>query len=405
MKTSDKVCVLPWIHLNIESDGSVLPCCFASGHGKDGIVGNLNTDSIKSVWNGDKMKTIRTEMMNGIEPKTCSKCFDKELTTGTSSRLIHNNYFSDSLSRIDEITASDGHVSEMKFKFWDFRFSNLCNFKCRTCGPRYSSAWVPDAAQLNLNAAQEKVWHLKQIDKQPSVKFLTEQIDNAERIYFAGGEPLMMEEHWRILELLTERKKFSMALSYNTNASVIHYNKKNVLDYWSQWNKNKIFVMASIDEIGERAELIRSGTVWSRVEQNLISMSLLDTIIVKPSITVSAMNVIRLPEIVEHLASIGVIKSNNFNVNVVFVPEHYHVSILPEDVRQQAIEKIQTFIAKFSRQHDVDVAPIFKYILHELKSPTNIAAREQFISLTAKLDSLRNEDTYSVIPELKCILS
>jgi sulfatase maturation enzyme AslB (radical SAM superfamily) len=257
---------------------------------------------------------------------------------------------------------------------------------------------------LNLNVEQEKVWHLKQIDQQPSVKFLTEQIDNAERIYFAGGEPLMMEEHWHILELLIERKKFSVALTYNTNASVIHYNKKNVLDYWSQWNKNKIIVMSSIDEIGERAELIRSGTVWSKVEQNLISMLQLDTIIVKPSITVSAMNVARLPEIVGHLASIGVIKRNNFNVNVVFAPEYYHVSILPEHVRREISEKIERFVTRFSSEQKVDVAPVFKYVLHELKRPTNTGARDRFVSFTEKLDTIRNEDIYSVIPELKCLL-
>jgi organic radical activating enzyme len=348
------------------------------------------------------MRTLRTQMINGLEPEICNKCYNKEKVNVISSRNFHNDRFPDSLARIPEITNQDGSVTEMKIKYWDFRFSNICNFKCRTCGPRYSSAWVPDSNKLLGISKQEKIWHLKKINNSPTDEFMSEQIDNVEKIYFAGGEPLLMDEHWKILELLSEKKKFNVELQYNTNASVLSYNKKNVLDYWSKWNPNKIFIYSSIDEIGDRAALIRSGTNWSEVEKNLISMSELKNIVIRPSITVSSMNVFRLPEIIQHLVDINIIKYKNFNINVVVTP-NYHVSILPEYFRKQTIVKIQEFIADYNQRYRVNISEIFKYILHELVQPTNEKMQEEFITFNNRLDEIRNENIYETIPELNCL--
>ena len=174
--------------------------------------------------------------------------------------------------------------------------------------------------------------------------------DQVEKVYFAGGEPLLMDEHWQILEMLDKKQRYDVIITYNTNMSKLTYKSKNVLDYWKKWGR-KIWLWPSIDEIDERAELIRSGTDWKNVESNLKEAVKLN-IHVKPSMTVSAFNVFRIPEVVNRMVDIGVIRSDdeyfqNFSFNVLEYPSMYHVSILPQDYRQEIRENLK----KIGRAH------------------------------------------------------
>jgi radical SAM protein with 4Fe4S-binding SPASM domain len=396
------VCAVPWMHLAFEPSGKVIPCCLTSNYNY--FVGDLNTESIEEIWNSDNMKSLRKSMINGEEPTICSKCFDREKITGESSRTYHTRDFPEVVKKVSEITLEDGTCTEMNLKYWDFRFSNLCNFKCRTCGPRYSSGWVPDAKKLGY-ADQEKVWSIDVVDDKTNFDFLKDQINVVERIYFAGGEPLMMPEHWQILDMLVENNRFDVKLSYNTNASVLTYQKKNIIDYWKKWKFGKLEVWPSIDEIGKRAELIRAGTVWHKVEANLKELASLENAIIRPGLTIGAMNVFRLPEIVKHLVSIGVIKEKlqykNFFINLLVSPDHYHVSILSDEFRQEITKKIKLFIEEHNNQYDTDISQLFTHILHELNLPYNKKAAINFMNVSAKVDAVRNENIFEVIPELE----
>jgi hypothetical protein len=218
-----------------------------------------------------------------------------------------------------------------------------------------------------------------------------------------------MPEHWQTLEILTKNERFDVRLSYNTNCSVLTYGGQNILDYWRKWDKWKIEVWPSIDEIGERAELIRSGTVWEKVEQNLIEMTKLDNITLRPGLTIGAWNVNRLPEIIEHLISLDVISKThhyqNFFINLLEQPEHYHVSILNDEFREETIKKLKDFIVAYNKKYDTIIDSKFTQIIHELEKPRNLKALERFKSHTADIDRIRNEDIYKTIPELALALS
>ena len=410
MDKKDTICAIPWMHLNFEPNGKVVPCCLTSHHNY--FAGDLNTQPIEQIWNSDNMKSLRKQMINGERPKICDTCFNKEDVTGVSGRYYHNRDFPDVLKKIPAITLDDGTCTEMDLKYWDFRFSNLCNYKCRSCGPRYSSAWVPDAKKLGLTD-QEKVWSIESVEDKTNVDFLEDQIDNVKRIYFAGGEPLLMPEHWQILDKLVEKKRFDVKLSYNTNCSVLEYNKKNVIDYWSQWELGKLEVWPSIDEIGERAELIRAGTVWSKVEENLVELAKHDNIIMRPGMTIGAWNVRRLPAIITHLTNLGVIRRhpviysyinyNNFFFNLLDHPKHYHVSILPEDYRMETIKELEDFILEYNAKYTTDISSIFTQIFHELRQPFNPEAAKKFLHVSSQVDNLRKESIFEVVPELQII--
>jgi radical SAM protein with 4Fe4S-binding SPASM domain len=401
-KISPTVCAVPWMHLAFEPSGRVVPCCLTSAKG--GEAGNLNKQTIEEIWNSPNQKLLRRKMMAGEEPEICTKCFDREKVTGESGRIFHNTEFPHVIKAIPDITLPDGTCTTMELKYWDFRFSNLCNMKCRSCGPAFSSAWIPDAKKLWWKPGLEKITTIDTVEDQTNFAFLEEQAKVVEKIYFAGGEPLLMPEHWQTLDILVKNKRFDVRISYNTNASTLTYGKRNIVDYWNQWDTGKVEVWPSIDEIGERAELIRSGTVWHKVEENLIILGKLDNINVRPGMTIGAWNVNRLPEIVTHLTDIGVIKAKhgytNFFINLLEDPVHYHVSILNESFRQATIEKIEKFIIEFNMRYQSNIGSKFTQILHELRKPQNIDARNDFCEITKKLDKIRNEDTFKVIPEL-----
>jgi hypothetical protein len=162
-------------------------------------------------------------------------------------------------------------------------------------------------------------------------------------------------------------------------------------------------VWPSIDEIGPRAELIRKGTIWADVEANLKAMSELD-IEVRPGMTISAFNVFRLPEMIEHLVSIGVIKEKyryqNWFINLLETPAQYHVTILSDGFKQRIIEKLDSFTELMKQKYGVDYTDKFTYIKHQLSLPHNPKNKQIFIDYTMRLDKIRNENTYDVIPEL-----
>ncbi len=399
------LCALPWVHLNIIPRGKVYHCCMTTDYKK--FAGDLTTQPLEEVWNSDYMKTLRKQMLAGEQPKGCSKCYESESSSGTSTRLNHNKYFKSKLAEIPVITAPDGHVDKVDLKYWDFRFSNLCNYKCRTCGPEFSSSWIPDAEKLGWNSNNQKVIGIDAVDESTNVDFLKKYVNTVEKIYFAGGEPLLMDEHWQILEMLDESQRYNVILTYNTNLSKLTYKNKNVLDYWAKWGR-RVWLWPSIDEIDDRAELIRSGTNWKNVEENLKAVVELD-IHVRPSITVSAMNVHRIPEIINRLLELGVIKKEyedykNFSINVVEYSAYFHVSIIPLETRKQIKQRLEDYLVEYNNKYHVDVRGHFLHLFWHLEKEWDQAGMETFKNNMTKLDQIRNEDIFKTIPELKEML-
>lgn len=395
------LCVIPWTHLNVTPQGKVRHCCVGTDYLN--YAGDLSKNSLEEIYNGDYMRNLRLQMLANTKPKACSKCYETESSSGTSSRIVHNAFFSHKLKKLPEITNVDGSLDKVDLSYWDFRFSNICNYKCRTCSPECSSAWIADAKKIN--------WFTNVKDKIETANFnidyLEKYIDQVRKIYFSGGEPLLMDEHWQILDLLDKKKKYYVVLSYNTNLSKLSYGNKNVLDYWSKWGKWAM-VWPSIDEVDERAELIRNGTNWVQVEKNLYDISKLD-IIISPNISISCMNVFRIPVIIDRLISLGVITEKmhyqNWSLNVVEYGPQFNVSILPSSQKQKIKQDLINYVDEFKSKYKVNILEKFLHLFWHLDKPQDINLVYSFQNFTKKLDSVRNENTVKVIPELKELMN
>jgi radical SAM protein with 4Fe4S-binding SPASM domain len=250
IKNNESFCMIPWTNLNISPNADVCACDLMI-KSKDVVLGNINNDSLEDIWNSKKIKDIRLKMLEGRKTKECLRCYSQEkINKNFNSRRKHFNeqYFM-KYKNIVESTKIDGTVENLNIVYLDFRFNNKCNFSCRTCTPYYSSSWEK---KLNINIP--KINNVTEIIKKTKQIILE---DKLQEIYFAGGEALITDEHWEIINFLIENKKNNITLRYNTNLSVLNYKGNNFLEKMK--NFNKIIISPSCDSLGIRGEYIRTG--------------------------------------------------------------------------------------------------------------------------------------------------
>lgn len=357
-------------------------------------MGNINDTPIEDIWHSPKYMQLRKDFLDGKQPRMCKRCFDKEKTGAISHRQYTFEKFPNEINK--ELTTNP----DLKLKHWDFRFSNLCNLKCRSCGPAFSSSWIPDAKKLKYKTEYPKI-----IKNKNTYDLIDKNIDVVERIYFAGGEPLLMDEHWYTIKKLDELGRYDVNLEYNTNLTTLTYKNENIIDYWKKWIGNSfspssiIDLWPSIDEIGHRAEIIRSGTIWQKVEDNL--KTVIDAgIDPQPSITVSVFNVHRIPTIVNYLIGLG-IRPKRISYNLVNIPEYYNIAILNSEVKKKIRVDLLKFILDSKIKYGWDYTQRLAQIMNELKKPQHKELVQTFFYCSWGLDRVRSEQIFNVIPELK----
>jgi organic radical activating enzyme len=308
-------------------------------------------------------------------------------------------------------TNEDGTLEEFKMRYLDMRFSNLCNMKCRTCGSGYSSQWEIEDAKEGI-----KYNGLKNPVDQPRIqRDLYEQIPNLQRAYFAGGEPLITEDHYELLEEMIRQGRTDILLSYNTNLSKLKFKDKDLMDLWGRF-KNRIQVYGSLDHFGDKAEYIRHGTKWNEVMKNY--RTLLRSPITELSITtsVSIFNYASLTDFFDYLIDNDVapwIAGNRgaWQLNPIYGPEEFSFQTMPtdlkEEVAKQQLEYAETKLKALSNNSSIMYAQVEQLMnmikqLHVLAKSTSKWDQhsDRFKSEVAKIDRRRGEIFTDTFPEL-----
>ena len=398
---SKTFCVLPWIHLNTWPNGNVYPCCLTDWR-ED--VGNLKDNTLEEIWNNDKMKEIRQHMLQGKKHNSCRKCFQQEDYNLDSTRTSSNRLFSHHIPTITENTNEDGHNDDFKLLYWDFRFSNLCNFKCRMCGSALSSKWYEDEVKIfGHSDLPQAIINVNDYSKKNINEYLDEFIHDVEEIYFAGGEPLLMDEHYYILEKLLEIGKTDVRIRYNTNLGFIKFKKWDNLELWKPFRDREytnVSIFASIDGIGKNAEYSRKGTKWDVVEGNIKRLIDADFNI-HISATTSIFTVWEVPELVDRMLEIGMPDYAIQLNNVLTSPLYYHVNILPDEFKDKIKQKYTNHLNSMSTERQEIFKPKYDSIFRFLDEPVTEdvnALRKGFKHITDILDKGREESFVDVYP-------
>lgn len=389
-------CIMPWTYLELWPTGEITPCC-----GSYYSYGNIKEKSLDVIWNDDPIKQLRLQMFEDEMPQSCYGCKSMEdLGSEDSLRFRYNKKLSSAFEDVNEITNEDGSVNQIKFKGWDFKITNKCNFNCRMCTPWQSS---------NINEENKKIPGYTVVgDKPLSIteyfdidEFVEKHSDHLELIQFAGGETLIMQEQYDVIKSLIEKKKTNIKLEYNTNLSVLTLNNFNILDYWRQWNPDKLLVQASIDEVGERAEYIRKGTRWNVVDKNLKLISN-EKFLRSTNTVVGCFNVFRLPELIQYLTDINFIteRFDYRNFDLVLEIGVYSVKSLSYDFRQKIKTKLLKFVEEYNIKYSTDISERFIHIINTMDEPQDLDIAMEYLKETFRRDKVRNENTFNIIPEL-----
>lgn len=387
---NESFCIYPWTHIHAYPDSTVHLCCMSD---MDMPLGTLKEETLENIWHGEKMQSIRQDMLAGKKLKECSKCYEQDRNGFMSGRVSANKHFGHHIKKASTIDP------DFKVIYWDVRFSNLCNFRCRTCGPLFSSNWYQDYEKLH----GKKPEHSKVIHCGDTKDFYREakrHMPYVEQIYFAGGEPLMMVEHWKIIEELIRLERFDVKLIYNTNFSELKFKKQDVLEMWKLFKS--VSIGASLDGMGPRAEYIRKETVWDQTERNRERMlEICPNVDFYISCTLSILNSFHMPDFHRDWMDKGLINAQDFNINILMNPPHYRIDNLPNNLKEKLVAKYKEHIEYIRPLDGLQRATNgYESAINFINQPANEQLLQDFLKLTAQVDAIRDENFKETFPEL-----
>ena len=447
---SDTFCILPWIHLSTRPNGHLRVCCTANASSagatndkefggevgilknSDGKPANLNHTDLLTAWNNDYMKGVRRQMLNGKVPAPCTKCFKEESAGHRSKRNWETEYWSAGTSVADLVrdTATDGGIRP-RIKYVDLRMGTKCNLKCIMCSPHDSSLWVGDWRKLYPQIRNESLkevmqWHNNgkvdgatydwHVDNPGFWDQLHAQLPYIDQLYFAGGEPLIIDDHYRLLEECIARGEAGrIELRYNSNG--LHIPDR-LFELWSKFRRVRFHF--SIDSHGAMNSYIRYPSEWARIEANLRRLDETPpSIEVTVACAVQILNILYIPEFIDWKLGMGFKKINPWplgaglvNFHFVYHPAMLNVKVLPKEFKARVRAKMEKYVgeldARFGHQ------PAFKanaYGLPRLMGLVKFMESEdwsnrmpEFREYIQLMDKIRGTDFRATFPEMASLL-
>jgi sulfatase maturation enzyme AslB (radical SAM superfamily) len=437
-------CPVPWMSLNVRNTGDVRVCCNTNVSLNQGLIErtngsnyNLGVDGIHDFRNAPLMKEIRRDMLSGKWNPSCIRC-KRETESGMVARLdwerdIWKHHITE--EHAATLTAEDGtiDVTESPLRYMDLRFGNLCNLKCRMCGPTDSNQWYDDQVQLWGDTYSDGGYKVKLIsnDKNQYMpetniyswynnsKFwegMEAEINNIERLYIVGGEPLMINQHYEFLQQCIDRGRANnIVVEYNTNITNIPQRA------WEIWKKFKrIQIGFSVDGVGTINDYIRYPSKWSYIEKNIQKLDNAEgNFKIWWAATIQVYNLLHLPELM--LWRIGQDFKNINNIDhdrpimtmhPLHNPQFLNVKIFPAKSKQVIMSQFEN--CKLTSRDQIwshtwltdDKKLIYytkfcEYLDHYIKfmmSDDYSGQLDKFWHYTNKLDEMRGQSLRDVSP-------
>lgn len=395
LNESKTFCIYPWISLHLNPIGQAFPCCIANIQSD---FGSTASQTLKDSVNHPNMKRLRLDLLNDVKNDTCVACYNHEASGIKSARHDGNDRFGHFFDTDVVPTKEDGHLDDFKMRYYDIRFGNLCNFKCRTCGPAFSSQWE-----------NEMVKHgsLGPIAFKTPPTILPEvlgHVPNMMEAYFAGGEPLISEEHYLILEDMLRQGRDDIKLRYNSNISNLKYKDRDLLDLWKHFKK-PVDIYASVDHVKERAEYIRHGTDWGVIENNIEKLRTSANVQLSMNTVFSIFNAMTITDFYDYIYSKGWL-NNAYQLYAMSTPAQLASTVLPTEKKQWASNQLSQYVEylKGRLYHNTEESGFLYWLSSANRWMFNKDdwqnQKEDFRSTIQSIDAIRGESFVKVFPEL-----
>ena len=367
--------------------GSYALCCFSIFQAKNNSFGKGL--SPLQAFNHDFMKSTRLAMLKNEQVSACTVCYDWEKNGIESPRQKMNIRFKD-YKQLYNKTAKDGSLSSPPM-YIDFRFGNLCNFKCRMCGSYASSSWAKEAKFHGMMKQSSPNHYDYWTDNDlfwDDIKSIKKYI---REIYFAGGEPFVQEGHYKLLELLVNNDCTNVHLTYNTNLSYDgKFKSYQIEELWDKFRK--VSVWPSVEGYKTHAEYGRKGLNWKDFEKNVDRFS---KYISDFSLTSSIYSIISNLELIIWIKS----KGKSFNITNLVNPNHMSTTVLDLSTKKYIVAKYKNSLKKYQNVLSKYELSIILDSLKHMMSRDDSHLAVDFKKYNTKLDLYRNESFESIYEE------
>lgn len=408
------ICVMPWINISSDTDGSVRLCCISDTFIKkeNGDNYNLGYDKVEDILNSESFKKVRQDMIDGIPISGCSKCYINEKNNGRSERQSHNRIWEADINFRQKYKQSVNKENiNQTVQYFDLRFGNLCNLACRSCNSSASSQFNKEIKELqhtNISKFNHQIitqelndWYTTEIFE----KNITNHSKNLFKYYLTGGEPTLIEKNYEILQQMIESgdsKHIVLVLNSNMTNT-----KKDFYSFFKYFKK--VILIASIDGTGMMQEYLRYPSNWEKIAGNLqkvVNMGLPNlTIMVSP--VIQKTNLGYITELFEYLEQIN-IQNNKLIVQIhpinLIDPTHLDLRYLPMGYKVKCWEKIDAWINNSCKYQGADffqrIKPIKNSCFEEVDYRQNLS---DYFEFTDIFDSHRNENLSVINPELNSL--
>ncbi len=402
----------PFTGLATREDGAICACC------RSHPVGNIQDNTLEEIWNNDTMQRIRRQVLNDERPKECEPCFSLEDQGVESLRIRHiSGKIPEARINLYPNTVLK-EVMPFEIPTMELKLNNLCNLKCRMCHPMDSTSWN-DWSEVkefykNENNIMYAIVEEHNLENKPHLdKFqdnpqwwesLEKLLPYFRRVEFAGGEPLMDPQHYRILDMLSEYGH-QIEIKYATNLSMLGKGSRNIYEYWPKFKS--VAVNVSIDGIGDSYEYVRGNADWGTMIANIKEIQSISNISrIVGAVTVQVSNVLVLDKMIEYfLDDLGIV----FHTHRVEYPKLLSAQVLPRELVALAIERLENIKDKVKDFKMVKKHPqLLQYTLGQIQDNINyLNARDQSdkwndcVEFNHRLDKTRNQSFETVTPEFK----
>lgn len=384
-------CIMPWIHFYVNQQGQVGGCCmFDEKHS----LGNIENADLTELHNLPKLKQLRLQLLNDERPMHCKNCWDREDHGLKSARIGFNKKFEKHQHLVNDTTL-DGSVNNFKLLYADLRDNNLCNLKCRMCSGKYSSSIAQEEYQIWGDKKYIELSNVKS-NTDKIVNYLTDNVQYLEEIYFAGGEPLLLDSHYKILDLLIEKNP-NCNIRYNTNLTTLQYKNKKVINYWKLLSN--VDILASIDLTGSKANYVRHGSNYEQIKKNYFLIK--DIVNFKISSVLSLYNIFNLPLLQKEWIELGV-KPKNIGFNILTSPSYMDITVLPKSYKNNAIKHIESHIQYLkSTEGAENIISNWQEVVAYITSTDRSILLKDFFELNDIKDKHRKESFEEIFPEYR----
>lgn len=394
---NETFCLMPWIHFHMDTTGKVKACCTTSiTYGE--LSANSDQKSLEEIWNSKSVKAFRRKLLAGKSDKRCGGCYEREAANKSSMRTETLDKYPELESEIFKSTIEDG-TTTMKPYYLDLRFSNVCNLRCRTCWHGASSSWFEEAKLLKNQVGDQAI--IKATTNNYKVlKSIMHFSSDLVELYFAGGEPLLMEEHYKLLIDLIARKKSEVILRYNTNLSILKFKDYDICELWHSFKNVRLSV--SVDALFDKGSYIRKGLTWNHLIQNFKQIQeKCPHIQFEIAPTISILNVFEIGKLHQYFVEKGLITIDSFYLNLLHRPRNYNIQILPDKLKEQLkVEILKNIDWLLNNYASKNIINEYLSIIEYLNQTSDSSEIELFHDFNSKLDQMRGEDLAQFMPQL-----